>query len=105
MNSKMLETDPQCVILPRNFCILTGDTTLTQRNETLKMLIPWVVTSQQERGFGVRGLTRALWGSLNRYHGAGVTAWSSVRFLFVVNMNLRPCCIVSVMKIVTAETV
>lgn len=52
----MLETDTQCVILPRNFCILTGDTILTQRNETLEMTVFWVVISQQERGLGVRGL-------------------------------------------------
>lgn len=31
----MLETDTQCVSSPRNFCILTEDTILTQRNETL----------------------------------------------------------------------
>lgn len=55
MGSKMLETDTQCAILSRNFSILTGDTILTQRNETLRMAIPWVVTSQPECVCGAAG--------------------------------------------------
>lgn len=41
--------DTQCVTPPKNFNILTEDTILTQRNETPKMVIPWIVTSLRER--------------------------------------------------------
>lgn len=49
---------------------------------------------------------RVLWGPLTWSHvRGGVTTWFSMRFLFVVNMNLHPHCIAGVTKIVTAETV
>jgi hypothetical protein len=65
MDSEVLETDTQCVIPPRNFYILTEDTILAQRNETLK-IGNWIVASQQERSFGGKASRGALRGLLSR---------------------------------------
>ena len=88
---------------PRNFYTLTGNTILTQRYETVKMAIPWMVTSQLERGFGGE---EPLGGPLSRYRVVGgVTTLSSLRFWFVVDTDLCLCGTVSVIIIVIAEMV